>query len=57
MIFGYCRVSSKSQIDNNSLEQQKQEILKKYPNAADIAELVQRVRLITIVWNSKNKRY
>ncbi len=33
MIFGYCRVSSKSQIDNNSLEQQKQEILKKYPNA------------------------
>lgn len=33
MIYGYCRVSSKGQLDNNSLEQQKQEILSKYSNA------------------------
>ena len=32
-IFGYCRVSSKGQLENNSLEQQEQEILKKYSNA------------------------
>lgn len=32
-IIGYCRVSGKSQIDNNSFEQQKQEILSKYENA------------------------
>lgn len=31
-VFGYCRVSSKGQLDNNSLEQQEQEILKKYSN-------------------------
>lgn len=33
MIYGYCRISTKSQIGNNSLEQQKQDILKEYPNA------------------------
>lgn len=33
MIFGYCRISTKSQIGNNSLEQQKKDILKEYPNA------------------------
>lgn len=33
MIYGYCRVSTKSQLENNSLEQQEQEILKRYPNA------------------------
>ena len=33
-IIGYCRISTKSQIDNNSLEQQEEEILKRYPNAA-----------------------
>lgn len=32
-ILGYCRVSSKSQLDNNSLEQQEKEILNKYFNA------------------------
>ncbi|MDU4427623.1 recombinase family protein [Clostridium sp.] len=30
MIIGYCRVSSKGQIDNNSLEQQEREIIEKY---------------------------
>lgn len=33
MIYGYCRVSSKGQIDNNSLEQQEKEILNRYENA------------------------
>ena len=31
MYYGYCRVSSRSQLDNNSFEQQAQEILIKYP--------------------------
>lgn len=38
MIYGYIRVSSKSQLDNNSLEQQEQEILKEYPDAIIIKE-------------------
>lgn len=33
MIYAYCRVSTKKQLDGNSLEQQKQEILSKYDNA------------------------
>lgn len=33
MIYGYARVSSRSQIDNYSLAQQEQEILGKYPGA------------------------
>lgn len=33
MIYGYCRVSSKSQLDNNSLEQQEKEILDRYSEA------------------------
>ena len=33
MIYGYIRVSSKSQFDNNSFEEQEQKILERYPNA------------------------
>ena len=33
MIYGYCRVSSKGQVDNNSFKQQQQEILSKYKEA------------------------
>lgn len=33
MYYGYCRVSSKGQLDNNSFEQQEQEIKGKYSNA------------------------
>jgi DNA invertase Pin-like site-specific DNA recombinase len=33
MIYGYARVSSRSQLDNYSLEQQEQEILGRYPDA------------------------
>lgn len=38
MIYGYCRISSKGQLDNNSLEQQETEILSKYDNAKIIKE-------------------
>lgn len=33
MIYGYCRVSSKKQLEGNGLESQKQEILSRYDNA------------------------
>lgn len=33
MVYGYARVSSKTQLENFSLEQQEQEILSKYPHA------------------------
>lgn len=32
-VYGYCRVSSRGQLDNNSLDQQQEEILSKYSNA------------------------
>lgn len=38
MIYGYCRVSSKGQLDNNSLEQQQGEILNRYSNAKIVSE-------------------
>ena len=38
MIYGYCRVSSKGQLDNNSFEQQETEILNKYEKAIIINE-------------------
>ena len=37
-IYGYARVSTKSQLDNNSIEQQEQEILSKYDNANVVKE-------------------
>ena len=37
-IYGYIRVSTKGQLENNSLEQQKQEILNKYNNAEIVKE-------------------
>lgn len=33
MIYGYCRVSTRGQLENNSLDQQEQEILSKYGSA------------------------
>lgn len=38
MIIGYCRVSTKGQIDGNSLESQTNNILDKYPCAEIIEE-------------------
>lgn len=37
-IFGYCRVSTKKQMQGNGLEAQKEEIIKVYPNAKIIFE-------------------
>lgn len=36
--YGYCRVSTKGQLEGNGLESQEQEILNKYPNAKIIKE-------------------
>lgn len=36
--YGYCRVSTKGQLEGNGLESQEQEILNKYPNAKTIKE-------------------
>lgn len=38
MIYGYCRVSTKGQLDGNSLEDQSEKILKEYPDAKIIQE-------------------
>ncbi|MBN1050441.1 recombinase family protein [Clostridium botulinum] len=37
-IYGYCRVSTKGQIDNNSIEEQSNKILEYYPTAKLIEE-------------------
>ncbi len=38
MVYGYCRVSTKGQLDGNSIEEQKAEIMKQYANAKIIIE-------------------
>lgn len=38
MIYGYCRVSTKGQLENNSLEQQELEIFQRYEHAMIIKE-------------------
>ena len=37
-IIGYCRVSTKGQLDGNSLEEQSTKILERYSNAEIIEE-------------------
>lgn len=37
-VVGYCRISTKSQIDNNSIEQQSNEILERYSDAEIVEE-------------------
>lgn len=44
MIYGYCRVSSKSQLDNNSLELQEKEILERYENAIIYKEQISGIK-------------
>lgn len=39
-IYGYCRVSTRSQLDGNSLEAQKEQILKDYPTAIIVEEQI-----------------
>ena len=38
MIYGYCRVSTKGQLEGNSIEEQEREIRARYPNVELIAE-------------------
>ena len=39
-IYGYCRVSTRSQMDGNSLEAQKEQILRDYPSAIIVEEQI-----------------
>lgn len=39
MIYGYCRVSTKGQLEGNSIQAQEQEILERYENAEIIHEV------------------
>lgn len=39
-IYGYCRVSTRGQLDGNSLESQKEQILRDYPTATIIEEQI-----------------
>lgn len=38
MIIGYCRVSTKGQLEGNSIEEQSSKILERYPNAKIVEE-------------------
>lgn len=51
MIYGYCRVSSKSQLDNNSLELQEREILVRYENAVIYKEQISGIKTDRPVFN------
>lgn len=39
-VYGYCRVSTKGQMDGNSLEAQKEQILRDYPSAIIVEEQI-----------------
>ena len=45
-IYGYCRVSTRGQLDGNSLEGQKEQILKDYPTAIIIEEQISGAKTI-----------
>lgn len=45
-VYGYCRVSTRGQLDGNSLESQKEQILKDYPGAVIIEEQVSGAKTI-----------
>ena len=51
MIYGYCRVSSRSQLDNNSLELQEREILVRYENAVIYKEQISGIKSDRPVFN------
>lgn len=51
MIYGYCRVSSRGQVDNNSLELQEMEILKRYETAQIYKEQVSGIKSERPVFN------
>lgn len=56
-VFGYCRISTKKQINQHGLEAQRKEILEKYPNAEIIEEQgsgqSKRPKFEDIIYNSK----
>ena len=49
--YGYCRVSTKGQLEGNGLESQEQEILNKYPNAKIIKEQYTGAKLDRPIFN------
>lgn len=49
--YGYCRVSTRGQLEGNGLESQEQEILSKYPNAKIIKEQYTGAKLDRPVFN------
>lgn len=51
MIYGYCRVSSRSQLDNNSLELQEREILQRYEGAVIYKEQISGIKSHRPVFN------
>ena len=48
MIYGYCRVSTKGQLEGNSIEEQEREIRARYPNVELIAESYSAVKERTV---------
>ena len=51
MIYGYCRVSSRSQLDNNSLELQEREISQRYEGAVIYKEQISGIKSHRPVFN------
>lgn len=51
MIYGYCRISSRSQLDNNSLNLQEKEILDRYENAVIYKEQISGIKSNRPVFN------
>lgn len=49
--YGYCRISTKGQLENNSLEQQEKEILSKYPNAEIFKEQFSGIKMNRPIFN------
>ena len=51
MIYGYCRVSSRGQLENNSLDLQEREILNRYENAVIYKEQISGIKSERPVFN------
>lgn len=51
MIYGYCRVSSRSQLENNSLDLQEREILNRYDNAVIYKEQISGIKCERPIFN------
>lgn len=51
MIYGYCRISSRSQLDNNSLDLQESEIITRYENAIIYKEQISGIKSNRPIFN------